>query len=245
MTTDPGIYLTVPCYPGVVDFRIEGAIHAARTRFPLCAVRMESVSALCLAFNIAYAQALNMRGQGITHFVMLHSDVVPAQQVIADQDGANGRVSGCWIDVLLSEMAAHGLDAISAVVAIKHDKGETSTGVERAADGGDKGRLRLSNCLEWEGATRRAQDMKNYRLLINTGCMVIDIRKPWAERLYFRTQDAIRKDAKTGLFEAHFEPEDWEMSRMLSKWGVPYGATTALRVEHMGRKAYPNWRTEE
>lgn len=209
----PTAFLAVPMAKGAVDIDNCRAQEAFMASVPSVRMR-QTASLLCYNFNALYAAALNARAHGVTRFVMLHDDVVPE--------------GGDWGRRLLDIMDGHRLGVLSAAVAIRGDaRGETSTAI---GANGKEAMRRLTRAEIGEVMTSRDQP----RLLINTGCMAVDITQPWAERLYFRTTDAIVRD-KAGIFRAVVEPEDWEMSRWLRREGVAFGVTTLIACGHIGR----------
>jgi hypothetical protein len=175
-----------------------------------------NVSLLAYNFNTFWADALNHRHE-MTHFLMLHSDVVPAPG---------------FLGTLLTEMERLKADVISVVIPIKSKEGLTSTAVE-TADRWKPRRLSMSEVFE------REESWTEDGLLVNTGLMLVDFRKPWVDKIHFTVNDAIRKKAD-GSFEAVVEPEDWNFSRQVrTLGGVPW-ATRKVQVLHVGAMAYGN-----
>lgn len=216
-----GVYLGIPSHTGQLDYRIVDAVGRFKAAFPVHAVRINLVSLLCFNFNTLLADALNHRSKGITHFLMLHSDVVPVE--------AGPR---CWAERMLDELRAHKLSVLSAFVRIKNESGETSTATDDEKLLGEPRRIRMPG----EPDTVTVRDFP--RLLINTGLMLMDIRDSWAEKFSFRTEDTITRDPVSREFTARVFPEDWRMSRELKRWRIPFGATNKVRTLHIGAKAY-------
>lgn len=218
---DPFVFIATPTAAGKTDCRWEARLAKSRAKYKTM-FGTTSGSAQMRNFNRLYAGALNARAQGITHFLMLHDDVLP-------QDG-----DVPWMQTMFDLMHAYSLKALSAIVAIKDARRTVSCGL-RDANGGNK------NFTIEEfgppGTTRVNGD--GGVLLVNTGCLLIDIREPWAEQLHFEMADTIYKD-KDGQFKAHFEPEDYRMSVRLSEMGVRYGATNAVKTFHVGTYDWPN-----
>lgn len=214
-------FLAIPTGTGQIDYRTHAAACSFRERFRLGTELVGCHSALCGNFNHLYATALNLRDKGVTHFVMLHDDVVPQAP-----DGM-----GNWAELMIAYMRHFELGMISAACSIKNDSGETSTAIQL----GD-GQIKRLTRAEIGGLLRSDSLADSVTLLANTGCMVIDIRQPWAEEIVFHQEDRIvRKDGK---FAMEFEPEDWRLSRWLHERGVRYGVTTDVRCGHVGKKAY-------
>lgn len=190
-------------------------------------------SLLPYTFNLCWAGLLNQRSaDGLTHFAMLHDDIVP-------QPG--------WLDILLAEMDAHDADLISAVVPIKDHLGLTSTGIDVTGDLWNPRRLTLAEVHSLPETFGDAE--AGGPLVLNTGCWVCRIDRPWAEQVCFRQQDKIVKGAD-GKFEPHTMPEDWDFSRQLRSHGAKLLATRKVQLYH-GLPAYTNarvwgsWKTDE
>lgn len=186
-------------------------------QFPSRGVVSVSLSLLAFCFNKLYADALNDSKNGpITHFVMLHSDVSPVHKD--------------WGSRLIGTLIEHKLAACATLVPIRGTKvvkaRDTSTAVE-LKEGGHRN-IKVG---EWSGVVTNKQEPG---LLINTGCLVIDLKHPAADRLYFHIKDGIRVNPETKRHEAWCEPEDWEMSRMMRRLGMPYGVNCDIKCAHKG-----------
>lgn len=222
-------YLAIPTHDRAMDFQTHLSAAAVSQRYALYEERVNANSALSFNFNNLLADCLNKRAShGFTHFLMLHSDV-----------GAQGPNGVVWSDVLTEYMERFGLGVISAAVRLKNDTGETSTALEDAVTEHGVNLQRL--CLDHIGPLMLSdgplmKDPSPRRLLINTGCMAIDVRQPWAEELAFHQHNFIGQTPQG--FVADFEPEDWRMSRWLHERGVRYGVTTDVKCVHIGKKAY-------
>jgi hypothetical protein len=217
-------YLAVPTYDGRIDIRTHESIDSFRRSFPSHGFSREICSLLAYSFNRLYADALNRRAQyGFTHFVMLHADVAP-----------QNAEAWLWGRRLIELMHQNNLGALSAAVMVKDDSGETSTAVD--LPDGTVERLTAAEV----GPMLTSRDKPN--LLINTGCLVIDLTKPWSDKVYFHIKDAIRKTPE-GVYEAVVHPEDWELSRMFKRMGVAFGATTEIKTRHCS--GHGVWSTED
>lgn len=215
-------FLAIPTHNGDISVATHKAAVDLRRRYPLSSEMLGSFSALTGNFNSLYAAALNARETaGITHFVMLHADV----GAVAPQG------FGTWIDVMVEYMRHFKLGVISAACLIKDDSGDTSTAVDmRPAQP-----IRRLKMAEIGGMM--LSDQWAMPLLINTGCMVIDITQPWADEVVFTVGDTRTKGAD-GKWHTEFDPEDWRFSRWLHERGVRYGVTTDVKCSHVGRKVY-------
>jgi hypothetical protein len=190
-------------------------------------------SLLASNFNIILCRARDAaKFKGYTDFAMLHSDVGPLQQN--------------WLDVLLGELDAYDADVVSACVPIKNDSGDVSVAVEtddpyrpRRLNVKDLARLPETFGTADVGGT----------LLVNTGCMVVNLRKPWVTALSdqgeaamtFTIRDRVRPNVQGG-WDVDCDPEDWGMSRTLAALGCKVLATTKVRPIHYG---HGEWRVPE
>lgn len=195
-------------------------------RTPVHGVRFHSSSLLTLTFNSLWATALNERPAGVTHFVMLHDDVVPLD------DG--------WLDALVGAFAASGADVLSAVVPIKDARGLTSTAFldprTRAMT-----RLTATEAVALPPTFDAAAAGHPGRVVLpNTGLWVCDFTRPWVERVCFTMRDRLFRDA-AGHWVAQCYSEDWDFGVQCHALGLRVAATTAVRVVHKGGFDYPNF----
>jgi len=232
------VFGAMPSYDDRPDRAALQSLSMFATRGPSAGVRLIvstcSTSLLGKTFNIPWAQALDMRAH---YFAMLHADMVPSQ---------------FWLDTLLAEMDRVGADVISAVASIKDASGYTSTGVSLPDDDFDYRRLtkveiaRLPETFSIEDVPEEIRDGGRDCLLVNTGCMVIDLRQPcWREtdsagRLNFRwtVGDRITYCPERQRHIVEVSPEDWAMSRFAHRAGLRVFATTKVKTNHWGRHAY-------
>jgi hypothetical protein len=121
------------------------------------------------AYNIGLHHALELRDQGVaTHFAMLHADISPEP---------------AWIDGLWREMQVGMADAIAAVAPIKEPQYRRTTTVigdpgnpwipKREVLMTDRPNLPTTFGIEHVG------DPATEFLQINTGCMLVDLRRDW------------------------------------------------------------------
>ncbi len=185
-----------------------------------------STSLLAYSFNILWATALNMRrSHGVTHFAMLHDDITPARY---------------WVDTLMAEMQAYEADVVSTVIPLKSALGLTSTGIE-SHDIWKPRRLTMQEIARLPETFSIADtDQPGSQLLINTGCFLVNLQRPWCDQVAFHMRDAIIRD-KEGTYTAVVQPEDWVFSRYLAEYKCRVFATRKVRVQHIGEQAYENW----
>ena len=172
------------------------------------------------------------RDLGARTFAMLHSDII---------------VPYGWCKTLVDLMDRHGLACLSACVLIKDDRRVLST-VMPAPEFEQKSHPVVKHITP-KGAAMLPEvfttaDLLEHLpdhgpLLINTGCMVLDIQAfldhGWPG---FTVEGGIMGQKAP---EGHWDwnrPEDWAMSWWLDSVGLPYGATTAVTTRHVGRAEY-------
>jgi hypothetical protein len=176
-------------------------------------------SFLTAAFNRCWAEALNRRGErGVTHFLLLHADIVPLEMN--------------WVQQLWQEFNANKCKVLSAIVPIKTVHGVTSTALEVE---GDKWHPRRITMQE---AHKLPVTWSHPNLLVNTGMLMVDFREPWVEKICFDVSNRIR--LQDGKYVVDCEPEDWHFARQCHKLGVPVHCTRRVRVNHQGGGSWTN-----
>lgn len=235
------VFVGIPSYDGNVNGSSLMSIQYASSRTPHMRA-INTCSLLANGFNVLYCLALNNRTtNGLTHFCMLHADIVPI-----DHD---------WLDTMMDEMQQYGLKALSVAMPIKNEMGLTSTALDMSHDRDllpnhtwPARRLTIREISRMPETFTAADAVKGLAwwkhtddptLLINTGLLLIDIRESWAEQLCFTINDSIVK-LENGQFCAFVEPEDWNLSKQLKALGVPYGVTRKVRCNHVGSHYYAN-----
>lgn len=213
------LFLALPSYDGS---RYNGTAvgYALHHRGPFKDVTVEDAGSSLLAsnFNHMWARALNARHEGITHFLMVHADVVPH--------------AARWLEALAEVMQRARAEVLSVVIPIKDERGLTSTAIE----GPTKWNPRRLTMTELQG---QLPTFTHPALLVNTGLLLVDMRRPWVERVHFSINDEMARD-DSGRFYARTEPEDWFFSRRAREQGVALYATREIAVTHMGRAGYTN-----
>lgn len=217
MTRDFKIAIGVPSYNGQIEMRLANSLMQASKSVPH-QIFFRASSLLAYTFNNLWTDALNMRNNdGYTHFLMVHADVVPE----------------LWFaDKMLALMEDNDAGILSVVLPIKNGAGLTST----AMDTNPWGPSRFTTKQIAEGPPI----FTHPRLLINTGLMMIDMRKKFANDLVFTINDEIHRNEKTGLYEAVCQPEDWNFSRLARKIGAKLYATRLVGALHVGPTEFSN-----
>jgi hypothetical protein len=182
-----------------------------------------------------WSQGLNSAHRGaVTHFAMLHSDVVPDPG---------------WIDTLLSELDERDADLVSVAIPIKDKRGLTSCGLGDHADPWAAfRRFTMHELMEMPptfGITDTPHPDKF--LLHNTGCWVADLRKPlWREtdsagclKAYFNFPLRGRMNERGEVIHER-ESEDWHFSRQMAFLGANTFITRKVAVTHNGNMEFSN-----
>jgi hypothetical protein len=177
-------------------------------------------SLLAMVFNITLATAMKWRDAGhATHYLMLHDDIVPTSQN--------------WFEELWGAYKASNAQLICAVSPIKDARGLTSIAVE--TEGGVMKPRRLTMREIDKGPVTFTMP----GLLLNTGCMLFDLREPWVDDCYFHIDDKIHW--VDGVPHPQSASEDWNFTRMARAAGCErIYATSAMPLEHVGQARFPN-----
>lgn len=178
-------------------------------------------SLLAHTFNHLWAQALMARTtHGVTHFLMLHNDVIPLDPK--------------WVSILYHEMQRVGGSVISAVSPIKDSRGLTSTALETYS-------VWAPRRLTMKEIVKMPETFTSEDLLVNTGMLLVDIRGEWVKDVFFTIRDGMMRNEEATNFIPTVEPEDWAFSRQVKKLGVKVYATTKVKLLHQGSFRYPNF----
>lgn len=190
-------------------------------------------SNLAYGFNLGLCYALNMKRNGeATHFAMLHSDIEP---------------SPWWLDVLWEEMDRTGAHWISAASPIKDGNGLTSTAIGKGDNRWNVwARITMHELFELpetfciDDLGENADDL-GYELLLNTGCMLIDLRHEYWDEVGDGAELPLSFDIRNRIifnplkgWEAQTESEDWRLSRHLNALGAKLFCTRKVGVKHWG-----------
>lgn len=221
------IFLGIPCHDGKLNHGLFSSLFVAGRQ--LAITKIETGSALTTNFNRLWCTALNARKQaGITHFCMVHSDVWPREHL--------------WLDKMLAIMKKNQADVLSAVIRLKDDSDKTSTALE-IPDTTMVNGFRESKMTLEEIAAKYPPTFTDPLILLNTGLMLVDLRKPFAEKVWFEFRDSIHKDEK-GTWFASSLSEDYGFTRMARAQGAKLFATTEIKVAHCGGGVYLNQKAE-
>ena len=221
------VFLALPSYDGHMEQGAFGPIAHSKAHLaqPL------GSSLLCYTFNQLFCMALNMRSKGFTHWAILHADICPLQND--------------WLDTLRSEMERVGADVMSAVVPLKSNDGLTSTGLAvqefyaKRYGGVEELDPWAVKRLTMKEIYDLPETFTDENLVVNSGCMIVDITKPFAEKICFTIQDRIVRD-ENGEFKALVFSEDWSFSQQVRKLGGSIWATRKVGLYHVGKNCFFN-----
>ncbi|MGL6121671.1 MAG: hypothetical protein ACRC1W_01280 [Shewanella sp.] len=199
-------------------------------------------SLLAQSYNQMWCRALNNREKsGIKWFAILHADIIP---------------ENFWLDKLIAIAEKYQADLVSAIVPIKEASGVTSTAISGVDPFTRHTRLTQSqiNSANWP-KTFDINILRSYmeaqtviddvfidvpdeaRLLVNTGCFVCRLDKPWSKNVAFTINDRIT-EIPGGTLVAEVEPEDWYFSQCVADQGGRVMATREVITEHIGSIPY-------
>lgn len=220
------IKIGVPNYSGDIYYRtVLSIIHALKTPNASVDLEFNSTSATPFCFNRLLNSAYY---SDCDYWVMMHSDLAPKESN--------------WLEGMILDMRIHDLAVLSAVAAIKSEDGLTSTGVNTR----EAFPRRLTTYEINTGpdvlTNEICKRIYGHSLLINTGCMVWDMKKmrEHIPSLPFEFHDrwgSILTDQGEKMVP-EFIPEDWLMSTRLDELGVKFGSTKRITTYHKGQKEY-------
>jgi hypothetical protein len=239
----PKVYLGCPEYGAAVEQAVlaryaavcPGAPETERVELA-CDPRVVGSSLLPRTFNQLFFQAMDLRDKGeVTHFAMLHDDIWP---------------ENWWVNTLWREMQSTGADIISTVVPIKDAPWwRTSTAIGLVDDPWVVPRyIRAQDKADLPTTFGPAEVCNpGELLLLNTGCWLTDLRKPWWDEFCaeggfnFSTRMTVEPD---GTRLSWIQPEDWKMSRFIALRGAELRATYAVKARHRGFAWWSNYDDE-
>jgi hypothetical protein len=220
------VLIAIPSYDETINLHTATAIMEASESRPSTGIAFAASSFLTLIFNQLWCHALNT--PSVEAWVMLHADIIPNDKR--------------WLQKMLKVASDTGADIVSAISPIKNLEGTTSTALAKR-DGSrfEQRRLTIAECNELP-ETFNARDVAklfgwdpaNAVLLVNTGLMLVAMRKhEILETMLFHINDAIIKD-EHGKFVPCAESEDWEWSRQADAKGLRVVATRVVPIVHIG-----------
>lgn len=226
MIKNQQVMIGIPSYDGKISiYTMNKLLDPGDT--PHCFSFSQS-SLLAYSFNQLWCDALNARQKGVTHFLMIHADVVP---------------EAGFLDKMMAIMERETADILSVILPIKNPLGTTTTAIDNDAWKPSRFTMRQ--------LAKMPKTFTHPRLLINTGLMLVKLESPWIFRVHFNIKDGLERD-KNGLYQPLSASEDWQFSRLARKEGARrIFATSEVMADHIGAQLYPNvqvwgkWETDE
>ena len=185
-------------------------------------VANSDTSATCFSFNKLWIDAIALWEAGkISHFMMVHSDIVP---------------ENLFVDKMMTIIERCNGDVLSAIVPIKNNAGLTSTAMdEPMADEDPRWRVRRVTMHE---AHALPKTWTHDLVLLNTGLMLVKMGE-WCKNIHFHFDDDII--LYRGKRHPVCFPEDWNFSRDAKKLGAKLYATREVALTHIGNTGFPNY----
>jgi hypothetical protein len=245
----PHVMIGMPCYGNVSPVAMSTFYACASSRGYEIERKVLQSSLLAKGFNTIWAQALwRAKNEGVTHFVMLHSDIAP---VMTDDNRG-------FVDILIDECERLDAHVVSAVSPLKNGQGLTSTGVANPEYPWQPyRRWTMTEIMSFpETFCAEQTNCPDKPLIVNTGCWIADLRKPLFHetnddgscKMYFTVNDRIMPGAESDQHKVEVEPEDWFFSRLLYENNAKVYATRKVALRHLGETWYPNqgdWGSEK
>lgn len=211
-------FIGIPSHNGQVYGDIINSILDAAIAGEPIVFRHQPFSLLARNFNDLLSMAIN-RGD-CTHFLLLHADMIPTPG---------------WLGKLHEVMEEKKCDVLSVVAPIKSNKAETSTALRLSFDNEQFRARRLS----MKEIAEMPETFEHNNLLVNSGCLLLDLRAPWIGKAWFEIKDEVivKPDGK---YKAVGISEDWLFSMRARAAGAKIFATRAVKVFHVGTHAFTN-----
>lgn len=228
------VFLGCPTHDGRIHYKTAQRIYDNASERHRLLISISQTSLLNWNCNQLWCLALNASPvHNIKWFAMLHSDVVP---------------EAYWLDKLIDIAEKHNAAMLSVCIAIKDASGDVSAGISNPdLEHFNMRRLKLQNltggpdAFDKEYLRQRfgyAPDF-DFRLLVNTGCMIVRVDQPWSKNLIFKSEERIFINDNQ-QYQSIADPEDWNFSRQVANYGRVM-ATTAIKADHIGNWAFPNY----
>lgn len=231
------ILIGVPTHTSQLEWKTASAVHNPSARKDLNILKIFSVSSLLATnFNRIWSTAHNWNAEHPTEkikwFFLLHGDIVPEDN---------------WVDKMIALAETHNTDLLSVVVPFKDQSGLTSTAVGSDDPYNIVSRITMHQLMQLPPTFNAIDAAKLLGintlpvppLLVNSGCIIVNMNAPFARDLYFTINDQIRIDAQGKMYPVT-DPEDWFFSRMVQQYGGKVMATREITVAHVGTRQYNN-----
>ena len=231
------ILIGCPIHGSQLEWKTASAIHTPSARKDLNILKIFSNSSLLATnFNRIWATAHNWSvehpDQKVKWFFLLHGDIIPEEN---------------WVDKMIALAEQHQTDLLSVVVPFKDQSGFTSTAVGTDDVFDIHARITMHQVFQLP-PTFDAIDAAKLMgittlpvppLLVNSGCIIVNLEAPFARDLYFTINDQVREDKQGKLYPVT-EPEDWFFARLVQSYGGKVMATREVKVAHVGSRHYNN-----
>lgn len=214
--------MAIPAYRGMCSVQMIHGLFKASKAHDLRILPPLSTSANCTGMNLLWIAALEQRdSEGLDWFIMHHTDI----EVITP----------FWLDRMVEIAEQNEADVLSVNVPIKDHVGLTSTALDERHHGMHEWRVRRLTTKETaaKGAYWTAPN-----LLVNTGIMLVNMRRDWVNEMYFHFEDKIVW--QNGRRVPVLVPEDWGWSRDARSKGASIWCTNEIVVRHYGEAAFGN-----
>lgn len=223
------IFVAIPSYGNVIHSDILPAFMDASKKDRVAHLSMLNLSSLTMCYNLLFAKALNAnKAHGLTHFLLWHSDIVPLEIG--------------WLDRLTELMNEYKADIMGVFSPLKDHTGTTSTSIDLLEEERDPDKENIVRYTLKDLYENHPPTFTHERLILNTGLLLIDLRKKWlhdGDPMFFQYSDSIIKD-KDGDFQVRGLPECIHFSRAARKKGAKLYATREIKIKHWGATGYPN-----
>jgi GT2 family glycosyltransferase len=219
-------FIGIPSHNGQVHGDIIASVMDPAIKGETIGFAHQAFSLLARNFNDLFCFAINQKIY--THFLLLHSDMIPLPG---------------WLGRMHEIMAEKKCDVLSVVAPRKNPRGLTSTAV---LTGMNPFRARCLSMKEIQALpeTFGDEDLQSSRpakedLLVNSGCLLIDLSAPWVGKVWFEIKDDVVKTPE-GAYKPAGISEDWLFSMRARAAGAKIYATRAVKVIHVGTHGYTN-----
>lgn len=214
------VFIGMPTHDARCQADVIRMIIAAMTKEE-CNFQTQGQSLLARNFNHLLAQALN--DGRYTHFLLIHSDIIPQ--------------STDWLTVMLDEMEKTGAEILSVVSPIKNHRGLTSTALIPRGEADpqppiDVKRFTIKEIFD------QAETFTDPDLVVNSGLMLIDLKAPWIGKVWFEIHDDVIQE--NGKWKPVTISEDWLFSIRARALGAKIYATRKVPLYHVGANGFPN-----
>ncbi|HEY2882013.1 MAG TPA: hypothetical protein VGJ15_06255 [Pirellulales bacterium] len=187
---------------------------------------------LSRTFNDLLCEALNHPAK-CTHFVMLHSDVIPERG---------------WVSKLLAILHEKEADVITVVTPIKDHRGKTGVAIGYPDCAGPMKTLSMREIHKLP-ETFNAADVgyPDLPLLTGTCCWIADLRHPfWTDvdehgiaKFSFEVFSR-RRRSSDGTWKGEYGGEDYLMGYAFHAAGIRRYVTRAVKADHIGDHKFTN-----